>query len=88
MNTTQILFTGRVQGVWFRATTKRMAGSLRLNGYVRNLPDGRVELFLQASDSDIESLLQKIHGEYPNNIDHVERRETVMEELTGFEIRQ
>lgn len=86
MNTTQILFSGRVQGVWFRATTKRLAGSLPLSGYVRNLPDGRVELIVQGTDSDIESLLQKIRAEYPDNIEDIERRCTDLEELNGFEV--
>ena len=42
--TEQILFTGHVQGVGFRWTTERIASQLPLRGFVRNLPDGRVEV--------------------------------------------
>ncbi len=38
------LVSGRVQGVFYRATCVRMAESLQLAGYARNLPDGRVEV--------------------------------------------
>ena len=39
----QVLVTGRVQGVWFRETTRERACALGLTGWVRNLRDGRVE---------------------------------------------
>lgn len=36
--------TGKVQGVWFRASTKKQADQLGITGWAKNLPDGRVEV--------------------------------------------
>lgn len=49
--------TGRVQGVGFRAFTRREAAELRLNGYVRNLGDGSVEVVAEGRRSALERLL-------------------------------
>ena len=53
--------SGRVQGVFFRQFTKDTATSLGLNGYVRNLPDGRVQVVARGEPEAIESLLGKLH---------------------------
>jgi acylphosphatase len=44
MQCKKCLVGGRVQGVFYRATAARRAQELRLRGYARNLPDGRVEV--------------------------------------------
>ncbi len=44
MHCKKCLVGGRVQGVFYRATAARRASELRLRGYARNLPDGRVEV--------------------------------------------
>ena len=51
-------FTGIVQGVFFRASTQRKARSLGLVGWVRNLPDGRVEAWIEGDRSAIGQLVE------------------------------
>lgn len=48
---------GRVQGVFFRAATKREAQSLGVNGWVRNLPDGRVEAIFEGEEDVVKMLV-------------------------------
>lgn len=48
----QVLYTGRVQGVGFRYAVKRIASGFEVTGWVRNLPDGRVELQAMAADAE------------------------------------
>ena len=50
----QVFYSGRVQGVGFRYTVKRIASGYEVIGWVRNLDDGRVEL--QASSHDMDEL--------------------------------
>lgn len=52
------LVSGRVQGVWFRAYTQRKARELGLTGWVRNLPDGRVEVVAEGPRPQLEALAQ------------------------------
>ena len=50
------LVSGRVQGVWYRATVQREAQSLGVTGYAKNLPDGRVEVLACGEAAALESL--------------------------------
>ncbi len=55
-----VFYTGRVQGVGFRYTAERFALDAGVTGWVRNLPDGRVELVCEGSRAQIEKLLASI----------------------------
>ncbi|MFP4322418.1 MAG: acylphosphatase [Anaerolineales bacterium] len=48
---------GTVQGVNFRATTRSQANALALSGYVKNLPDGRVEVLAEGAEDKLNKLL-------------------------------
>jgi acylphosphatase len=59
-NRRTIHFAGRVQGVGFRYTARSIALQHDVSGYVRNLPDGRVELVLEGADSEIDRVMEEI----------------------------
>ena len=53
----QVLISGRVQGVFFRAYTRDQAVARGLRGWVRNLPDGRVAAVFEGDREKIDSML-------------------------------
>ncbi len=57
MKRVHVFISGRVQGVAFRAGTRRTARSLNLTGWVMNLPDGRVEAAFEGRDSDVRAMI-------------------------------
>lgn len=60
-NAQRIIFRGHVQGVGFRYTVLRLAQSYRrISGYVRNMPDGSVELFVQGPSDEVEAFINDI----------------------------
>ncbi|OPL18006.1 MAG: hypothetical protein AVO35_07545 [Candidatus Aegiribacteria sp. MLS_C] len=58
MKRVRAVVTGRVQGVCFRAFTRERARGLGVSGFVRNLPDGSVEIVAEGGDGDVEELLR------------------------------
>ena len=83
-----ILYTGRVQGVGFRYTTKTVACGFDVTGIVRNLPDGRVELFAEGEQVELEEFRKTIQD---SEVGRFVRQEDVAwseakNEFRGFEI--
>jgi acylphosphatase len=65
-------FSGHVQGVGFRYTVKNVALRHDVRGYVRNLPDGRVELVMEGPESEMEELVNEVCDrmcDYVKNVD-------------------
>lgn len=79
---------GRVQGVAFRATTCRQALQLGLTGWVRNLPDGRVEVLACGEPMVLQSFEDWLwKGPSEARVQSVTREEASAEAFNGFEIR-
>jgi len=55
-----ITFAGRVQGVGFRFTARRAANRRQLTGYVRNMPNGSVEMLAQGRPEEVDDCIQDI----------------------------
>jgi acylphosphatase len=55
---------GHVQGVGFRYTTQKLALQLQLTGFVRNLPDGTVEICAQGPQENLEKLISALKKEF------------------------
>ena len=70
-----IIFSGRVQGIGFRFTAFNIANQYQLTGFVRNLPDGTVEMLAQGSPDDIEDCIRDIQESFTGYI-----TETTIEE--------
>lgn len=64
--------TGRVQGVFFRASTREVAVDLGITGHARNMPDGSVEVLACGSPAALEQLANWLrHGPRLAEVDHV-----------------
>jgi acylphosphatase len=87
--TLQVFYEGRVQGVGFRYTARRIAAGFDVAGYVRNLADGRVELVASGEEEEVDGFLEALReSELAGHIDGEVAAEIVKPAgLRGFEIR-
>ncbi len=56
-------FSGRVQGVGFRYTARRIASNYSVTGYVKNLADGRVEILAEGDKEEVDAYLEELREE-------------------------
>jgi len=83
---TRVVVSGRVQGVWFRESTRRRASELGLSGWVRNLPDGRVAAEFEGEADAVAAALEFVAEGPPHaRVDRVDVEER--EELSAVEPR-
>ena len=62
MKRVHLVISGRVQGVYFRQSSLEFARAIGMDGWVRNRPDGTVELVAQGASKGIERLVKWCHG--------------------------
>lgn len=74
-------YSGHVQGVGFRYQVVSIAKGFELTGYVKNLNDGRVELFAQGEEIEVMSFIEAIESELDVFIKNIEK-------VSGSETRQ
>ena len=83
-----VWFSGRVQGVGFRYTACGLAREFDVAGYVRNLPDGRVELLIEGRGAEVDRFLTAVRSEMAGNIREMQHQESqATGEFIGFDVR-
>jgi len=80
--------SGRVQGVFYRASTKSEASNLGLSGWVKNLPDGRVEALVCGEENIVNQLIKWMHtGPAGAKVSKVDTTlETWQEDFVSFNV--
>ena len=83
-----VIYMGRVQGVGFRYTVRQYANQYGISGWVKNLPDGNVEMVVEGNESEIEELLSTIDSHFSGYIRNTKRNHQTVQENSGdFQIR-
>ena len=83
-----VYYSGRVQGVGFRYSVCRLSGGFDVKGFVRNLPDGRVQLIAEGPIAQLDLFLESIQAEMSDYIRdrHLDRQES-SGEFSDFGLR-
>jgi acylphosphatase len=85
----EVVYTGRVQGVGFRATARSIALDFEVSGWVRNEPDGTVRLIAEGEHAEVGGFLAAIQQHFGAHITSAERRSgAATGEFAGFQIRR
>ncbi|WP_254274103.1 acylphosphatase [Haloarcula marina] len=83
-----VYVTGRVQGVYYRATTRDTAREHGVDGWVKNLDDGRVEAVFEGDPDAVDEMVEFCYdGSTRANVTDVEIHDEDPEGLDGFEVR-
>jgi acylphosphatase len=83
----RVTYSGRVQGVGFRYTAQHLAAGYQVAGYVRNLPDGDVELVAEGEADEVERFLAAVAGRMAPNIERSAAHDEPPAGRHGFHIR-
>jgi acylphosphatase len=90
MTACHVFYEGRVQGVGFRYTVRQIATGYDITGWIRNLPDCRVELLAAGDSDELTAFLQAIRDSQLGSFIRTETPEEIPapKNLRGFEIIQ
>ena len=84
-----VFVTGKVQGVFFRASTREKAQDCGVDGWVQNLDDGRVEAVFAGPTSAVETMIEWCHtGPPAASAQNVDVQYTAVESESGFRIKR
>lgn len=72
-----VFYSGHVQGVGFRRSVARVAHAYDVSGWVRNLPDGRVQVVAEAAKDQLDKFLEDVGEVLEANIRHCQSEETL-----------
>jgi len=88
MNVSYIVrVSGKVQGVYFRASSQEKAIDYGLSGYAKNLADGDVEVFLSGDEKDVEKMLAWLkHGPEQAEVNQIEQKQVQWQAHSFFSI--
>jgi acylphosphatase len=89
MTSLQVFYEGNVQGVGFRWTVRHAVTGFDVTGWVRNLPDGRVELQVTGEENEVRAFLDRIAQGELHSLIHKQTENKLKKPVTarGFEIR-
>ncbi|WP_130620972.1 acylphosphatase [Dyella amyloliquefaciens] len=87
MGAARFLVSGRVQGVFYRASAREQALALGLSGYAKNLPNGRVEVVASGDNAALDALERWLwQGPPAAKVDAVTREACVAPITDGFRV--
>lgn len=84
-----VVISGKVQGVFYRASTKEKADTLGITGWVKNMPGGKVEAVFQGDEQQVQKMIEWCWNGPPQSqvIDIKVRREPLSDNFFSFNIR-
>jgi acylphosphatase len=85
----QVFYEGRVQGVGFRFTVRHIAKEFDVTGWVRNLPDGRVELHVMGEEDEVHAFVRRIGDSELHSLIRKQTENKLNEAVAtrGFDVR-